>query len=176
MDGGNGGWAVLNGGSPVAPTTLQLAIDEDQVNDTERAHTTEQVAYFVIDSPPAGGGGSVNGSPAAGNVSGPLWHDAVWGVHQRSGQRMTQAHEAGLNVKGRSFSTSRETPLPDHRFHEQSLRHELAAAHPAESHIKSVDSLFADWGKNDTRPFGSNRLLAPTGMQWKTTSNVVSAR
>jgi hypothetical protein len=53
MDGGNGGWAVVYGSDPITPTggTLKLAIDEDQAYDAERAHTTEQVAYFIIDPP-----------------------------------------------------------------------------------------------------------------------------
>jgi hypothetical protein len=53
MDGGNGGWAFLYGNDPITPTgnTLKLAIDEDQANDTERKHTTEQVAYLIIDPP-----------------------------------------------------------------------------------------------------------------------------
>lgn len=55
MDGGNGGWAMMYGGNPL-PTAggggvLYLAIDEDQSKDTERRHTTEQVAYFIIDPP-----------------------------------------------------------------------------------------------------------------------------
>jgi len=53
MDGGNGGWAVLYGNNPITPTgnTLNLAIEEDQAKDTERRHTSEQVAYFIIDPP-----------------------------------------------------------------------------------------------------------------------------
>jgi len=51
MDGGNGSWAYLHGGAPLTPTTLRLAIDEDQVNDTERRHTTEQVGYIVLQHP-----------------------------------------------------------------------------------------------------------------------------
>ncbi len=53
MDGGNGGWAMLYGDTPVPATsgTLSLAVDEDQVADSERYHTTEQIAYFVIDPP-----------------------------------------------------------------------------------------------------------------------------
>jgi VCBS repeat-containing protein len=53
MDGGNGGWAVLYGDNPITPTgsTLNLAIEEDQSKDTERRHTTEQVAFFIIDPP-----------------------------------------------------------------------------------------------------------------------------
>ncbi|MCP4265962.1 MAG: DNRLRE domain-containing protein [Candidatus Brocadiaceae bacterium] len=50
MDGGNGGWAVLYGSNPVSSNTLRLAIDEDVAADTERNHTTEQVAYIVFES------------------------------------------------------------------------------------------------------------------------------
>jgi len=51
MDGGNGGWAVLYGASPLTAATLDLAIDEDQAGDTERAHIAEQVAGIIFDSP-----------------------------------------------------------------------------------------------------------------------------
>ena len=53
MDGGDGGWAVLRGNNPLPPAggTISLSIDEDQLRDSERNHTTEQVAYFVIDPP-----------------------------------------------------------------------------------------------------------------------------
>ena len=48
MDGGDGGWPVLL----AAPTasTLHLAIDEDQIKDSERKHTTEQVSYIVFEA------------------------------------------------------------------------------------------------------------------------------
>jgi len=49
MDGGNGGWAVLYGASPLSATTLNLAVDEDQANDAERKHVTEQVGYIVFE-------------------------------------------------------------------------------------------------------------------------------
>ncbi len=51
MDGGDGGWPVLYGGDPLSGGVLQLAIDEDRINDTERSHTTEQVAYLALDVP-----------------------------------------------------------------------------------------------------------------------------
>lgn len=53
MDGGDGDWAVLRGDNPLPASggTIDLAIDEDQLGDSERKHTTEQVAYFVIDPP-----------------------------------------------------------------------------------------------------------------------------
>jgi len=48
MDGGDGGWAVLYGSSPVS-SSIGLAIDEDTVRNAERNHTTEQVSYWVMD-------------------------------------------------------------------------------------------------------------------------------
>lgn len=48
MDGGDGGWAVLYGASPIS-SQLSLAIDEDTVGDPDRNHTSEQVAYWVMD-------------------------------------------------------------------------------------------------------------------------------
>jgi hypothetical protein len=53
MDGGDGSWAVLYGDNPVGPDTLNVAVDEDQLNDSERNHTSEQLAYIVFaDAPP----------------------------------------------------------------------------------------------------------------------------
>jgi hypothetical protein len=49
MDGGNGGWPVLYGSTPVTSSVLHLAIDEDQLKDSERKHITEQVAYIVFE-------------------------------------------------------------------------------------------------------------------------------
>lgn len=48
VDGGNGGWAYSYGASPLSANTLDLAIDEDQLNDSERNHTPEQVGYVVF--------------------------------------------------------------------------------------------------------------------------------
>jgi len=48
MDGANGGWAYVYGGP--SATSLPLAIDEDQVRDGERSHTTEQVGYVSFQS------------------------------------------------------------------------------------------------------------------------------
>ena len=48
MDGGDGGWAVLFGSNPVT-SSISLAIDEDTVRNSERNHTTEQVAYWVME-------------------------------------------------------------------------------------------------------------------------------
>lgn len=48
-DGGQGGWAVTYGSSPVSGSTLGVAIDEEIfAGDTSRGHTTEHVDYFVV--------------------------------------------------------------------------------------------------------------------------------
>jgi len=47
-DGGDGGRAVFLGNGSVGGSTLQIAIDEDLINDSERSHTTENVAYFAV--------------------------------------------------------------------------------------------------------------------------------
>ena len=50
MDGANGGWAIIYGDDFFNASELVMAIDEDQHKDTERDHTTEQVAYIVFES------------------------------------------------------------------------------------------------------------------------------
>ena len=48
-NGGNGGWVVLYGSSPVS-SSLNLAIEEETVaGDTTRRHTNEQVDYWVME-------------------------------------------------------------------------------------------------------------------------------
>ncbi len=51
MDGNNGGWPVLIGPDAVSGQTIGMAIDEDTLGDTERAHTNEQVAYVALNVP-----------------------------------------------------------------------------------------------------------------------------
>ncbi len=51
MDGNNGGWAQTHGGTAASASTLFLSIDEDQIKDGERNHTTEQVGYVVFLTP-----------------------------------------------------------------------------------------------------------------------------
>ena len=45
MDGNNGGWAYTTG---FTASTFNLLVDEDQLGDAERRHTTEQVGYLVF--------------------------------------------------------------------------------------------------------------------------------
>ncbi len=53
MDGNNGGWGMLYGANPISNTNINLAIEEDQLGDTERNHTGEQVAFIVFEDGPA---------------------------------------------------------------------------------------------------------------------------
>ncbi len=50
MDGGNGGWAQTHGATMTSATSMFLSIDEDQVKDSERNHTSEQVGYIVFET------------------------------------------------------------------------------------------------------------------------------
>jgi hypothetical protein len=53
MDGRDGGWPVIYGDPPSADDRAYLAHDEDQIADTERNHTTEQVSLIAFGwSPP----------------------------------------------------------------------------------------------------------------------------
>ena len=51
VDGVNGGWAQVHGVTLATATSLFLSIDEDQIKDPERNHTTEQVGYLVFAGP-----------------------------------------------------------------------------------------------------------------------------
>jgi len=50
MDGADGGWAQGHGSAPATPASALLSIDEDQLGDSERSHTSEQVAYLAFAS------------------------------------------------------------------------------------------------------------------------------
>jgi hypothetical protein len=63
MDDKSGGWAILYGSNPVTSNSLNLAVDEDQAKDSERSHTTEQVAYIVFDT-----AGAYHAAPALASV------------------------------------------------------------------------------------------------------------
>lgn len=53
MDGTDGGWVVYYGSDPLN-AGINLAVDEDDIGDTERAHTTEEIDYWVFDSSGSG--------------------------------------------------------------------------------------------------------------------------
>ncbi|MEO0731540.1 MAG: T9SS type A sorting domain-containing protein, partial [Bacteroidota bacterium] len=47
LDGGDGGWPVFRA-SPIGNGGIRLSVEEDQIGDSERSHTTEEVAYFLL--------------------------------------------------------------------------------------------------------------------------------
>ncbi len=49
-DGGDGSWPVLYGNNPVSSSEIKLAVDEDQISDIERSHTSEEVGYIVFEN------------------------------------------------------------------------------------------------------------------------------
>jgi len=51
VDGANGGYAQTLGSPQTTATQLFLSIDEDTIGDTERSHTSEQVAYVAFEAP-----------------------------------------------------------------------------------------------------------------------------
>jgi subtilisin family serine protease len=73
MDGSNGGWAVLYGANPLSATNIDLVIDEDQMLDSERSHSSEQVAYLVF--------GSVSDTPPSVAVIDPVEDQILSGEH-----------------------------------------------------------------------------------------------
>lgn len=50
IDSWNRHWAILYGPNPVTAGPVNLAIEEDQAADGERAHTSEQAAFVVFGS------------------------------------------------------------------------------------------------------------------------------
>jgi len=53
MDGTNGGWVVVYGDPPTTAAEARVAIDEDQIKDSERNRTTDQVAVIAFADEPA---------------------------------------------------------------------------------------------------------------------------
>lgn len=52
MDGNDGGWAVYYGSDPFGGSEIDLAIEEDTLDGSNRTHTEEQVAYWVLTDDP----------------------------------------------------------------------------------------------------------------------------
>ena len=51
VDGNDGGWVQTFGAAPSSASQLFLSIDEDQISNGERSHTTDQVGYAVFAGP-----------------------------------------------------------------------------------------------------------------------------
>ena len=66
MDGGNGGWPVIDDRIALPGTLLGIGIDEDQIADSERNRTTDQIAFFAVDD----SGTPTNSAPTIVNPGG----------------------------------------------------------------------------------------------------------
>jgi hypothetical protein len=84
MDGLEGGWPIFYGDNAVLPSQLNLAIEEDWFFDSERSHTTEQVAYLVFGRAPSAGCGI--------GFELVLILPALMGLHRRRGRRVPPPH------------------------------------------------------------------------------------
>jgi subtilisin-like proprotein convertase family protein len=67
MDATEGAWAVMATTTPLSTTALKMWACEDQIADSERSHTTEQMAYLVIG----------NASSLASNENGELSREST---------------------------------------------------------------------------------------------------
>ncbi|MFV2068912.1 MAG: hypothetical protein ACC645_18250, partial [Pirellulales bacterium] len=158
MDGGDGGWAVLYGSNPLPTSsgTLDVAIDEDQIANSERAHTTEQVAYFIIDPPPVGDVPTrvldVTEPSAPVDIRGDgslSRHAALFGIRWLSGYQGEDASIGRLGVDGLSIEKAHDAMLEINQRSKQWLPSQLPARRLAQSPIESIDSFFATWGDDD---------------------------
>ena len=68
VDGVDGSWAMLFGSNPLSSNSVSLAVDEDQLGDAERKHTTERVAYVVFGATGASNAPPVLTAPATLNA------------------------------------------------------------------------------------------------------------
>lgn len=64
MDGGDGSWAVLAAAPGASGASVE--VDEDQLRDSERNHTSEQLAYIAFASPGVSAGPGTSGVGIAG--------------------------------------------------------------------------------------------------------------
>jgi hypothetical protein len=103
---------------------LNLAIDEDQSNDTERRHTTEQVAYFIIDPP-------LFESSASNDVVSP------------SSQMTSRKQDSTTDPRLRDVMTVLDS-TSQLRNSSKLVSHDAQHSRPPLSRIKAVDAALAD--------------------------------
>ena len=99
MDGFNGGWANLWGANPISSGQLDLAVDEDQMSDTERSHITEQVAYWAFYRTPSPYFGILRGDPeAASQYDAAADGDNTAGVDDEDGVEFRSPSGTGQSI------------------------------------------------------------------------------
>lgn len=153
MDGGDGGWAALIGNDPVplASGTITLAVDEDQIRDSERNHTTEQVAYFVIGA--SVGEGEESGLNAGGlpeitihnplDVNGDGYTspiDALQVINRLNAGTATEEGDMALDTNGDGYVSPIDALLVINRLNASVD----SSAAPSLSNAQAFDGYFAE--------------------------------
>ena len=170
MDGGDGGWAALMGSNPVPASggSIDLSIDEDQIRDSERKHTTEQVAYFVIGGPVGEGEASPRAIPQV-TVHDPLdvngdGHaspiDALQVINSLNANSSTE--EAGIMEEGdRALDTNgdgRVSPI-DALLVINRLNASASASATETGSTQATDAYFGDLGDDEEDAIFGLQLL-----------------
>jgi fibro-slime domain-containing protein len=65
MNGSDGSWAQTHGSPDVTASELRVSVNEDELGDSERGHTEEEVAYVAFEASPTCGGGATETSQSA---------------------------------------------------------------------------------------------------------------
>lgn len=148
MEGGDGGWAVLYGTPAVRDTGIDLAIDEDQVADSERSHTDERVGYLVLaasETDPAESASKTSGdnttasdestdADAAENGSESEEQD---GAAAGKGDETKDNKEAGEEGKG-DAEPEEERPVNAHTLHQLSPERRIEVYRERSQRIASI--------------------------------------
>jgi hypothetical protein len=150
MDGGDGGWAALMGSTPLPANGgwIDLSVDEDQIRDTERKHTTEQVAYFVIGEATGEGEASTQAAPLisvhrSSDVNGDGYTSPldVLQVINSLNASTTEVGDLALDTNGDGYLSALDALLVVNHLNASSAPLEAEASNSAASF---VDGYFGD--------------------------------
>ncbi len=157
MDGGNGGWAVLRGSNPLTSDTINLGVEEDQAKDSERKHTPEQMAYFIIADMGAEGEASFQNasppkilSPLDINQDGyttPI--DALLIINWLNQTSPQEAAQDVLDTNRDGFVTPIDALLTINQLNEPVPSVNRQRVSSAASYAPLVDSVFDSFDKED---------------------------
>lgn len=187
QDGGDGGWAVLYGSNPIN-SDLHVANEEDTINDEERAHTTEEVDFWVFST-----SGNITSDKLDDQWMNPWTHPLNpdesapynWVFNFPDGQGFYEFYSIGKNqTKGTESPPSVLQPDAHCQFDiESSLNPlssyvqtdetiELTANAPSQYDNISLYYRYSEdnssWGQNET--IGEIHIIENVGSLWKNIS------
>ncbi|MCF7992792.1 MAG: DUF1566 domain-containing protein [Thiohalocapsa sp.] len=106
MRGGDGGWPVLYGDSPLDGTRIDVAVEEDRVQDSESFHTEERAGFVVFgDGDGDGDGGGIDPGTGTGPSLAYAVVSAVGSDWQSLGA-VTDSYTAPVIVASVQYGTS----------------------------------------------------------------------